>query len=188
MSEGTINLADDEPSSQHEIDPHPSQAVKYEEDRLATTRLPASLPPAPASRRAAAAVVVPPPGPSVPPFGATAEPTMRYPSEPPVALPRTSWWRTLLDSTLAPPASIDVHTLRRRVGVACGVLALAFVAIGLVVGLRAVPGQAVVSPGVAIAVVVARALVALGMLGLGYALMRMGERFFAEGTRGLPEK
>jgi hypothetical protein len=113
---------------------------------------------------------------------------MRYPSEPPAPLPRTSWWRTLLDSTLAPPAATDSHALQRRIGATCGGLALAFVAVALVVGLRGVPSQAAGAPAAAIVVIVARTVIAAGMLGLAYVLLRMGERFYAEGLRGFPGK
>jgi hypothetical protein len=74
-------------------------------------------------------------------------------------------------------------------GAVCGGLALAFVAVALVVGLRGVPSQAAAgAPAVAIAVLITRTVVAAGMLWLGYVLFRMGERFYSEGIRGLPGK
>src|SRR5271165_3221060 len=104
MNEGLINLVDDDSSR----DVQAGGGMPADEDRLATSRLQAHVPPPPPSRRPAVpgGVVVPPPRQSYP-MG-TASPGgggMLYPSEPPAAMPRTSWWRSLIASTLAPAAN-----------------------------------------------------------------------------------
>jgi hypothetical protein len=185
MTEGLINLVDDD-SSQDVQAAHP---VSADEDRLATSRLQAHAPlPVPSRRpqspQATGAAVVPPPRPSYP-TGAGAPRTMLYPSEPPAALPRTSWWRSLIASTLAPAAQEDA-TAERRAGAACIGFAVVFSLTALLVGLRAAPSDAA-APGIAVAVVLARAALALGLLAFGYALLRMGERLLTPRLGRRPE-
>jgi hypothetical protein len=98
-----------------------------------------------------------------------------YPSEAPAPLPRTSWWRSLIAATMAPPAHEDENA-DRRVGKAFVGLALGFALVALLVGLRSAPAD---SPAVAVAMVTSRTVVALGLLAFGYALLRMGERLLA---------
>jgi hypothetical protein len=171
MTEGLINLVDDD-SSQDVQGANPASA---EEDRLATSRLQAHVTPPVSTRRPQPpqGAVVPPPRPSYP-GGAGAPRAMLYPSEPPAALPRTSWWRSLIASTLAPAAQEDAIS-ERRAGAACIGFAVAFSLTALLVGLRGAPSDAA-APGVAVAVVLARAALAIGLLAFSYALLRMGER------------
>jgi hypothetical protein len=58
------------------------------------------------------------------------------------------------------------------------VLAFAFVVLALAVGLRAIPIRPALSPIEAAALVLARAVVALGLFAFGHTLLRMAERFF----------
>lgn len=99
---------------------------------------------------------------------------MLYPSEPPAALPRTSWWRSLIASTLAPADVAREERGEKRIGLTCVGLALAFAVASLIVGLRPAPGDAT---SVAVAVIASRTAIALGLNAFGYALLRMGERF-----------
>ena len=173
MTEGLINLVDDD-SSQDAV---PASSRSVEEDRLATSRLQAHVPPPVPSRRPqpSQSVVVPPARQSYP-TGNASPGGMLYPSEPPAALPRTSWWRALIASTLA-PAALDDSSTEKRMGAACIGFALVFCLTALLVGLRAAPSDAGAwASGVAVAVVLARGALALGLLAFGYALLRMGER------------
>src|SRR5580704_747037 len=99
MTEGLINLVDDDSSQ----DVH-SPGMPASDDRLATTRLPGHAPPPPppsrrpsshGSQASAQGVVVPPARQSYP-TGAASPGGALYPSEPPSAMPRTSWWRSLI--------------------------------------------------------------------------------------------
>jgi hypothetical protein len=107
---------------------------------------------------------------------------MLYPSEPPSAMPRTSWWRSLIAATLAPtspPTSQGAQSTEgeesadRKLGKVCVGLALAFAFAALLVGLRSASGDV---PTIAVALVVSRTVVALSLVAFGYALLRMGER------------
>ncbi len=181
MTEGLINLVDDDSSQDVQGGPPGSG----EEDRLATSRLQAHVPPPVPSRRAQPPqAAVPPPRPSYP-TGAGAPRTMLYPSEPPAALPRTSWWRALIASTLA-PAAPEEAIAERRVGAACIGFAVVFSLTALLVGLRGAPPDAP-APGIAVAVVLARGALALGLLAFGYALLRMGERLLTSRLGRRPE-
>ena len=64
----------------------------------------------------------------------------------------------------------------RRIGRVCVGLSLGFAFAALVVGLRSAPAD---SAGVAVAIVTSRTVIALGILGFGYAFLRMGERFLS---------
>jgi hypothetical protein len=105
---------------------------------------------------------------------------MLYPSEPPAAaMPRTSWWRSLIASTLTPP-SREEESADRRMGKTCVGLSLGFAFAALLVGLRSAPSEA---PAVAVAVVTARTVVSLALLAFGYGLLRAGERFLTRSSR-----
>jgi hypothetical protein len=77
------------------------------------------------------------------------------------------------------------HLNRRRLGAGCAVVGLALVVAALVVGLGGPPADLWGSPNVLAAVVLARAIMGVGMLGVGVVLLRMGERWF---TLGLSER
>jgi|HubBroStandDraft_1064217.scaffolds.fasta_scaffold221117_2 hypothetical protein len=100
---------------------------------------------------------------------------------PPPALPRTSWWRALISSTLAPPLPLDDRTLTRRVGVTCVAVAVVLIFVSLAIGLRGDPSAS--SPMLSFAIVIARAVVALGILALCHSLLRMGERILTHSSR-----
>ena len=172
-----------ESETEEEVPPQPPTPAEPDEaddtadDHLATVRV-ASLPPVPRpppSKR----ISVPPPLPSVPPStasnGVAAAGAAR-------GAP-TSWFRSLLASTLPPPAAMPgamaAGRLNRRLlaGV-CVVFALALVVSGLVVGLSAPSSDSGPSSSVLAAVVMARALMGVGMLGAGLVFLRMGERWF----------
>lgn len=177
MNEGLINLVDDDSSRDVQA------GGPSEEDRLATSRLQAHVPPPPPSRRPAppGGVVVPPPRQSYP-MGTASPGGMLYPSEPPAAMPRTSWWRSLIAATLAPAANAaapEDHAERRTVlvGQICVGSAVGMAFVALIVGLRGAPAEA--SAAVAVAVVAARAVLALGLLAFAYALLSMGARMLA---------
>ena len=163
MNEANIDLSAQD-SSQEVTE---GEAV---DDRLLTRRLPPMTPPPP---RAAS---VPPssPPPSFAPSGT-------YPANATnstgAAQPRSSWWHGLLTATVPPVAettSADEGVLKRRIGATCAGMALGFVILALALGLRG--AEPAYSPTVAAALVIARALVALGFLGFGYGLLRMAER------------
>jgi hypothetical protein len=161
----------------------PEEADDSADDHLATVRV-ASLPPVPRpppSKR----ISVPPPLPSVPPSmaanGVGAAGSARGGP--------TSWFQSLLASTLPPPAALPSGVAaerqnRRLLAGVCLVVALALVVSGLVVGLSAPSSDSGPSSSVLAAVVMARALMGVGMLGAGLVFLRMGERWF---TLGLGE-
>jgi hypothetical protein len=139
------------------------------DDRLLTRRLPPITPPPP---RAAS---VPP---SSPPVFA---PSGTFPSNAATTTgasqPRSSWWHGLLTATFPPAAettATDEGVMKRRIGATCAGMALGFVILALALALRG--AEPAYSPTVAAALVIARAMVALGFLGFGYGLLRMAER------------
>jgi hypothetical protein len=70
-------------------------------------------------------------------------------------------------------------------GAACAAVGVALIVVAFFVGLGGPPAELWGSPSVLAAVVLAHALMALGMLGVGVVLLRMGERWF---TLGLSER
>jgi len=180
MSEGTIHLADQDSAS--DLDAAARRSAPADPDRLATVRNP---PPAPSPGRKphVPALAVPPPPGSSPqaPAGFTSDGALRYATEPPPALPRTSWWRALITSTLAPPLPLDERTLNRRLGLACVLASPLLVGLALVIGLRGDPSTS--SPTLSFAIIIARALLALGMLAFSHSLLKMGERLFTPSSR-----
>lgn len=176
-----MNLVDDD--SSRDI---PQQGHGEPEDHLATTRLPhelglrpAGVPPVPGSRPLGAPQVLVPPARQSYPTGTASPGGMLYPSEAPAALPRTSWWRSLIASTISPSATEEAAS--RRMGTFTIGTALVFALTALVVGLRGSPDAP--SPAIAVAMVVARGALALGLLAFSYALLRMGERLLGTNDR-----
>jgi len=145
------------------------------EDKLLTTRLPPMTPPpmrppsVPPAAEAASA--------SYGPVSGTYRGDVSMPPQ-----PRTSWWKALLTATSPPPSNLvvpvptDDRIVRRRIGATCTGMAIGFVILALALGLRG--AEPAFSPAVAAAMVVARAMISLGFLAFGYALLRMAERFF----------
>jgi hypothetical protein len=156
------------------------------DDRMATTRLPPLAPP-PQKQR----VPSTPPPPAVqlgPGVASYASEAMARSAMPSAVQPRTSWLKTVFASTSVAPPLPD-RVLERRLGMACAVLALVFLVFGLAVGLRGAPPLSPRPPTIDAALVIAHALVGLGLLAFAVALLRIGERFFvgrpgADGARG----
>jgi hypothetical protein len=170
---------------------HPESLV---EDHLVTTRLPPIPRPPPLARVASA----PPPLHPVPPsasLAATAPPSTTYEGDPPQAGPsaaspadaRSSWWRALLQSTRA-AATQDVSrpssAVQLRIAASSAALAVVTVPIAAIIGLRDAPSDILVPPTVSAAVVIARALVAVGLIAFSVALLQIAERLFAVGKGG----
>jgi hypothetical protein len=159
-----------------------------EDDHLATVRV-ASLPPKPRPPPAKR-ISFPPPLPSAPPSiaanGEVAAAGLQRGDLRPSPQPRPSWLHSLLASTLPPPGA--AHTAlaterlnQRRLGATCVAVALILCIAALVVGFSGPPADSSLSQSVLAAVVVARALMGLGMLGVGAVLLRIGERWFTLG-------
>jgi hypothetical protein len=131
-----------------------------------------SAPPAPLSK-------VTPAAPVTPAADVSMEGTTRYQHEPlPVSKP--SWFKALLASTFPPPAAVPgeyaTAAVRRRLVVTCVGFSLFFAAVALVTGLRAAPVDPTLSPVVVAAIVLGRAVVAVGAGAFSYGLLRMAER------------
>jgi hypothetical protein len=152
------------------------RAPSAPDDRLATTRLPPLAPP-PQKQRVPS--TPPPPavqlGPGVSQLYASDG--MARPAMSSSVQPRTSWWRTFLASPSAGPP-LSNRAVEKGVGMACAGLSLVLLVFGLAVGLRGAPPLSSRSPTVDAALVIAHALVGLGLLAFGAALLLIGERFF----------
>jgi hypothetical protein len=182
MNEGLMNLVDDD--SSREI---PQPVHGEAEDHLATSRMPSrdpdvrhvGLPSVPRPHAPSSPqVLVPPPRQSYP-TGVVSAAGPLYPSEAPRALPRTSWWRSLIASTMSPTSTEEAAG--RRIGMFTVGSALVFALTALVVGLRGSPDAP--SPAIAVAIVVARGALALGLLAFSFGLLRAGERLLAGADR-----
>ena len=180
MDESNAELAERD----SEADMPTVMSTAASEDKLLTTRLPPMTPP---PMRPPSV----PPGaeasPSYGPVSATYRGDRRDTSIPPQ--PRTSWWKALLTATYPPPPSIapiqtDERVVRRRIGATCAGMAIGFVILALARGLRGV--EPAFSPTVAAAMVLARAIIAVGFLAFGYGLLRMAERFFTTRPEAAP--
>jgi hypothetical protein len=132
----------------------------------------------------------------IPPSAVTHAPTgdtMPPPASviiPPIAgVPRTSWWRALLASTLPPSAAVDPTTetalspeaprvMRARIAGALAVLGLASMLTALTLGFRGAPPALMGLPLLASAVVISRCLTGLGLLAVGVTLLRGAERIY----------
>jgi hypothetical protein len=94
----------------------------------------------------------------------------------------SSWWRALLQSTrpdAMPGALSGGSTMRLRIAIANAALALILIAVALAIGLRDPPSDLRVPAIVSAAIVVARALVAVGLMACSTTLLRVAERLFA---------
>jgi hypothetical protein len=136
--------------------------------------LPSFPPPsesAPAAAFAAQAAYVAPPSPAQPPRAL----------EPAPRPPKPSWLRALLASTVSAPGTGEGRVDRgvispHAAGALFASLGLVFAGVALVTGLRGAPADATMAPAVAAALVLARALVALGAGALSFAMLRQAER------------
>jgi hypothetical protein len=179
MSDAKYDLTREESDS--DVESRRDRPSASPDDHLMTRRMPAISPPP--MRPGTLSSPPPPPAiPRMPSFvpGIEGVGSAGYSTDAPAgAQPRASWWRALLTTTFAPAASasaLDANALRRRMAAACAGLALGLVLLALVLGFRSAPS---LEPAVAAAVVVSRALVALGMIAFGGALLRTAERFLA---------
>ena len=168
--------------------PAPHSDPEPDDDHLATVRV-ASLPPMPRPPQAKR-ISFPPPLPSAPPpmvsNGAVAAPSVQRGDLRASSQLRPSWLHSLLASTLPPPGSAQAplaaeHLNRRRLGAICVAVALILCIAALLVGFSGPPSDSSLSQSVLAAVVVARALMGLGMLGVGAVLLLIGERWFRLG-------
>ena len=178
----------------HDVDIGGRHAPGTSDDRLATTRLPALAPP-PRPHRTGST----PPPPSVvvagqsampmgaPAYMATGADGMGRPAMSSSVQARPAWWKTLLASSFPPPPALSPvvdRILEKRIGLASAALSLVLLVFALAVGLRGAPPLSARSPMVDAALVLARALMGLGLLGFGIALLGVGARFFLGGSRG----
>jgi hypothetical protein len=98
----------------------------------------------------------------------------------PAARPaKPSWLRALL-ATMSGPAA-EGHASKGLInphvaGIVFASLGLVFAGVALVTGLRGAPSDATMAPAVAAALVLARALVALGAGALSFGMLRQAER------------
>ncbi len=167
----------------------PHSEPEPDDEHLATMRV-ASLPPMPRPPQAKR-ISFPPPLPSAPPsIAANGAPVaaagLQRNDLRPSSQPRPSWLHSLLASTLPPPgpehaALAAEHLNQRRLGATCIAGALILCIVALIVGFSGPPADSSLSQSVLAAVVVARALMGLGMLGVGAVLLRIGERWFTLG-------
>ncbi len=172
---------------------HEGERSMSGDDHLATTRLPSiAVGPLPPAR-------VPPSHPP-PPHVAPATPSgsLPAPSSPPVpafapaaslsATPRVEgarvptaapWWRALAASVLGPASTVaGAERVRAPVAVTCAAFGVASIVLALAVGFRAAPNELLMPSAVAASIVIARALMAVGLLGTGLALLRAAERLY----------
>lgn len=170
-------LRDAESTSQH-------AAVPAAGDELKTVRLPPATPPPPPMHFTTASM---PPLPSAfpPParVPAVEDGSARYRSaHPPAARP--TWLRALLDSTFPmPTATRDPqaqHMARGTAGAVCVGLALTLAVVAMITGLRGAPDDSAMAPAVAAALVIARAVFAIGAGAFSFGLLRMAERLLGE--------
>jgi hypothetical protein len=183
MTEGTTDYLDSELLNDAEAT-NQRPALSPDGDELKTSRLPpltqppppvvASLPPLP-----------PMTFPQTPaPAFTLDEGTTRFQSEPPQPTAKPSWLRALLTTTFPPPSTIrapaGAPVSARTAGTVFAVVGLVFAVVALVSGLRGVPSDTGIAPVVAAALVIARALVALGAGALSFAMFRQAERLLVQ--------
>ena len=183
MTEATSDFLDSELLKDAEAT-NQRAALSPDGDELKTVQIPpltpppppmASLPPLP--------VHFPPLSPA--PLFATDEGTTRYKSAPPVEASKPSWLSALLTTTFPPPATARrpatmAPVTPRTAGTIFAVMGLVFAVVALVTGLRGVPADAGIAPVVAAALVIARAVVALGAGALSFAMFRQAERLLVQ--------
>jgi hypothetical protein len=119
--------------------------------------------------------------------GASSQAQLAQPSGPLPQSPKTSWWRALIASTMpeADRSSLATHphATDRAAALVCGATALFLFLIALMIGLREAPAQPSVAASVAVAIVIARVLLALAVMAIGAMFLRMAERFFTGRAR-----
>jgi hypothetical protein len=169
-------LNDAEATSQH-------VAVAPSGDELMTMRLPPATPPPPAMHFATTSTQPLPASFPQPARVPVVDGGAHYRSAPPAAS-RPTWLRALLDSTFPPPTATPDPSARRMArrtaGAVCVGLALAFALVAMITGLRGAPDDPAMAPTVAAALVIARALVAVGSGAFSFGLLRMAERLLGD--------
>jgi hypothetical protein len=105
-------------------------------------------------------------------------PVGHQPRQPVIPAPpaRPSWLTALLQSTFPPPATSRPAVSAHTAGTVFAIMGLVFALVALFTGLRGVPDEVAAAPMVTVAVILARALVALGAGALSFALFREAER------------
>jgi hypothetical protein len=106
------------------------------------------------------------------------------------ASPRPSWLQSLLTTTFPPPgtahhANPDAPIRPSTAGAVFAAMGLFFAFVALVTGLRGAPEE-IMPPVVAAALVIARALVALGAGALSFAMLRQAERLLVKDPASRP--
>jgi hypothetical protein len=154
-------------------------------DELKTTRLPPITPPPPHVQFVTTSLPplpqsFPPPGrmPSVPDMSPRPRQEAPRPTRP-------SWLRSLLTTTLTPPGTgldpqAQRHLARRNAGLVCVAFAFVLGVLALVAGLRGAPDDPSMASSVVAALVIARALVAVGAGAFSFGLLRMAERLLSQ--------
>jgi hypothetical protein len=154
-------------------------------------------------KRAAISPTPPPPplpppprstGPRPPPTSVSSPPPLslssggeggtHHGSEPAPGVRKPSWLRSLLTTSFPPPSrerlpGVHLPVSAQTAGTAFAVLGLLFAVVALVTGLRGAPSETL-APAVAAALVIARALVALGAGALSFAMFRQAERLLVD--------
>jgi hypothetical protein len=155
-------------------------ALSGDGDDLKTTRLPPLTPLTP----------LPPPAANLRPLPHPVPPAVRLSSSGESRLPaqKPSWLRALLVSTFPSPTTAgrapsggraDAPIRAQTAGAVYAGLGIVFAVASLVTGLRGAPSETL-APGVAAALVIARALIALGAGALSFAMFRQAERLLVQ--------
>lgn len=105
--------------------------------------------------------------------------------EPPPPATRPSWIKSLLVTSFPPPGITpspdQVRLTKRTVGAVLAVLGLAAAVVALVTGLRGIPDDPSTPETVVVAVLLARALIAVGAGTFSFAMFRMTEKLVTDG-------
>jgi hypothetical protein len=151
------------------------------EELKTITRLPAITPPPPSVASPLPSFPPPATAPSIG-IAAAGHAAHREPVAP--ASSKPSWLAALLSSTVPPPATERTSpaapvspTVAGAVFVTIG---LAFAIVSLVTGLRGAPADGEMAPAVAAALVIGRALVALGAGALSFVMLLRAERLLVK--------
>jgi hypothetical protein len=157
--------------------------------------LPSTSPSVVPAATAAVSPTIPPPPldiggplPTMPPPAAS---TSDAPSEPPAqpaqrdvdppGAVRTSWWRALLTNTVPPSSGAGaLQGVRMRLAVLTAALGLISFVVALVVGFGGPPQDLLMSSTVAASIVIAHAVMGLGLFAVGLGLLRAAERMYFE--------
>ncbi len=105
-------------------------------------------------------------------------------SEPPPPAARPSWIKSLLVTSFPPPGVTpspdQVRLTKRALGAVLALLGLAAAVVALVTGLRGIPEDPQTPETVVVAVLLARALIAVGAGVFSFAMFRMTEKLVTD--------